>query len=136
MSDSIVTIGEIATASVVAISSSDTVLSAFEEMQNHEIHHFPVVDAKRKLVGIVSDRDLVRHLAEQHGRGEKVTAAMTRKVVFVHPTKPAHEAVQLLIDFGISCLPVVDDEGLLVGIVTTRDILPVAREALKRPRAS
>jgi len=132
--DDIVTIGEIATDAVIAISGNDTVLSAFEEMQNHHIHHFPVVDEERKLIGIVSDRDLVRSLAEQHRRMEKVKNAMTRKVVFVHPDRPAHEAVQLLIDYEISCLPVVDKSGVLVGIVTTRDILPAAREHLKRPR--
>jgi len=79
----------------------------------------PVVENGR-LVGIVTDKDLRQHLG--YPEKTKVNAAMTEKVVTVLPKTTLEEASQLLLKHKIGGLPVVED-GQLVGIITTSDIL-------------
>lgn len=54
---------------------------------------------------------------------------MTRQLVVARPAMSVHEALGLLIDHGVSGLPVVDDRGGIVGVLTERDCLRVAYEA-------
>jgi acetoin utilization protein AcuB len=78
-----------------------------------------VVSAK-KLVGIITDRDL-----RQHGREMRVTnvsAAMTEGVITVTPQTPLEAAVRILLERKIGGLPVLDEDRV-VGIITTSDIL-------------
>ncbi|HEX7262629.1 MAG TPA: CBS domain-containing protein, partial [Candidatus Dormibacteraeota bacterium] len=53
----------------------------------------------------------------------KVTEVMSRPAVMVKADKQVDEAARLLVDLGISALPVVDDRGVLVGIVTRADLM-------------
>ncbi len=64
-------------------------------------------------------------LAEIERRSEDVRAAdiMTRKVVAVGPETPVEEAVRVLLDAGVKRLPVVEEDGQVVGIVSRRDLL-------------
>lgn len=82
--------------------------------------HLPVVDGRR-LVGIVSDRDL---LEAKPVPGELTTVGelMSPEVVCLSPDEDVLEAAQLLLQNKISCLPVVEADGV-VGIVTDQDIL-------------
>jgi CBS domain-containing protein len=53
----------------------------------------------------------------------KAKAIMTKDVISVHPETPVYEAMKVLVENGISGLPVVDDEGILTGIITEKDVL-------------
>ncbi len=73
-----------------------------------------------RLVGIVTDKDLRQHLG--YLERTKVNAVMTEKLVTVLPKTTLEEAAELLLKHKIGGLPVVED-GQLVGIITTSDIL-------------
>lgn len=77
---------------------------------------------------MLSDRDVLRAVGAK--RNGKVADFMTREVVSIRPEAPAHEAAGLMIDLKIGSLPVVDDTGALVGVVTQTDYLELARRAL------
>jgi CBS domain-containing protein len=102
-------------------------------LKRHHIRHVPVVRGP-KLVGMVSHRDLIRALA-RHPPGEAsqpicVKDIMTRDVETVAPDTSAQEAIEKLLDHRFGCLPVVDGQGDLVGIVTESDFLRLARMLL------
>ena len=104
-------------------------------MDWQRIRHVPVEDERHRLVGLVTYRSLLRHLTREP-RDEDlhplpVSEIMIREVVTVGPETPAREAIRLLKEHGIGCLPVVE-EGRLVGIVSERDFLPIAQAALER----
>ena len=63
----------------------------------------------------------------------KVTEIMSRPVIAVSPRTPVKQAAQLLIEHGISALPVLDDKGALAGIVSEADLVPI--EARPDPRS-
>ena len=96
------------------------------------VRHLPVVDGYQ-LVGILSDRDVLRHRGEVGwGVQGRVRDAMTRDVETIGPDEPLEDAAARMATRHIDCLPVVDS-GRVVGIVTTTDLVTLmARCELRR----
>jgi CBS domain-containing protein len=114
------------TPSPLTVRRSATVRQALAKMRAADVRHLPVVDAHGRLAGFLSDRDLL-------GAGDderKVEEVMAADVLTVRPTTLAREVSALLLDRKIGAVPVADDEGHLVGIVTETDFLRIAHEAL------
>lgn len=87
----------------------------------------PVVGGSNDLLGLLTARDLLEALLDHRGR---VQTYLQRRVVPVHAGTPAPVAAQILHMTSASALPVLDDEGRLVGIVTDGDLLRSANEEL------
>ncbi len=118
--------------SLPATASLDTAWSYLEEAG---IRHLPVADPQGHLVGVVSQRDLLRardlmRAADNRRQPLRLGDVMHTEVLKVPPELPAHEAAAMMIEHKIGMLPVVDAEDHIVGIVTETDFLEVAREAL------
>ncbi len=120
---------------VVALSPSETLATALARMVEAGVRHLPLVDRNGHLVGVVSQRDVLRAIdvmrtAEGKRSQLRVGDVMQREVYKVTPELPAHEAAAMMIEHKIGMLPVVDGKDRVVGIVTETDFLEVAREAL------
>jgi CBS domain-containing membrane protein len=111
-------------------------------MRIHKFRHLPVIDADRRLVGLITQRDLLRGQisiltglseTERRARQEeiRISKLMTRDVWTVSPDALASHAGRTLLDHKYSCLPVVDHDRVLCGIVTERDYLRFAIKALE-----
>ncbi len=103
----------------VTVSPEDHLATVQKKMKEGGFRRTPVVENGR-LVGIVTDKDLRQHLG--YLDRTKVNVAMSEKLVTVLPKNTLEEASQLLLKHKIGGLPVVED-GQLVGIITTSDIL-------------
>ena len=119
---------DVMTTALMTVHPEDPVDAAGLEMKLADIRHIPVVGPRNRLVGILSDRDLLRWLGGAPGRS--IADIMTRQVHTVRATDPASRAVDLLLEHKIGCVPVLGDDGQLVGIVTETDFLRLARESL------
>ncbi len=117
---------------VATLDVSDELSLANDLMRLGRIRHLPVVDGSR-LVGIVSERDLFRSsLAQVLGFGGQTSREvmktvhlkdiMVREVVTISPETNLSEAVRIMVDKKIGCLPVVDQDRL-VGLITETDIM-------------
>ncbi|MBI4643370.1 MAG: CBS domain-containing protein [Deltaproteobacteria bacterium] len=117
---------------VATLDVNDELSLANDIMRLGRIRHLPVVEGQR-LVGIISERDLFRSsLAQALGYESKATRdlmktlhikdIMVPAVVTVSPDTAICDAVRLMVDRKIGCLPVVENEGL-VGLITETDIL-------------
>lgn len=113
---------------VVSVRQGDLLARAAQEMALAAIRHLPVVDARRRVVGMLTSHDVVA--AIQRGGAPEVVAAMRRDVHHVHPETAAHVAVATMIDQKLDALAVVDGEGELCGILTATDFLVIAYQAL------
>jgi len=120
------TVAEMMTTSVKTIYEDESISAADWDMVVGELRHLPVIDRERRVVGLVSDRDLMR-AREQPA---PVASVMTRDVRTIGPDTPAIEAVEHLLQYKYSALPVVDARRTLLGIVTSTDFLELARRAL------
>ncbi|MFQ5960092.1 MAG: CBS domain-containing protein [Candidatus Methylomirabilales bacterium] len=117
----------------ITVRSDTTLRKAQDLFQNHQIRHLPVVQGKR-LVGIITDRDLRQLLPSSLAAPDdvarfrtawvqvKVGDVMTRRVLSVTPDTRTHRAARLMVEHRIGCLPVVRGSSL-VGIITTIDLL-------------
>jgi CBS domain-containing protein len=124
------TVAEYMTREVVALHPGDLVLLAREAMDVGDMRHLPIVDADNRLVGMISDRDVLAALATGE-RKTVVGAIMTHPVHTVTAACPAHEAIACMLSQKIGALAVVGSDGpYLVGIVTETDFLLVAERAL------
>ena len=124
------TVEDLMSTAVIALNETDTVGRAHLEMHVASIRHIPVVDAANHVVGILSNRDLIRALAEGSMQAA-VSQIMTRTVRTVRTNTPAFEAVTMMIEGKFGSLPVVGDHEQLVGIVTETDFMAVAQQALR-----
>jgi acetoin utilization protein AcuB len=128
------TLEELMTRQVVTVAMDDSLETVREDFHRCRFHHLLVVDS-HKVVGVLSDRDLLRHLSPFAGKPlseraqdeatlhKHVHQIMTRRPITARADMLATVAARLMLDQHISCLPVVDEESRPVGIVTWRDLL-------------
>lgn len=100
-----------------SISSEKTVRDAVDYAEDKEISGLLVVDSNSKLIGIVTERDLLFADSNHH-----VHDVMTKEVVTVKPGVTLDEAKEILHKHRIEKLPIVDDSGVIKGLITSKDI--------------
>jgi len=118
---------------VVTLTEDETLAHAQRCMAQGRIRHLPVV-RERCLVGLITHRDLLAAsfsiFAEVKADEQRrvfstvpVVEAMHRDVVTVSPDLGVAQAARILLENKYGCLPVVDEAGVLLGIVTEADFL-------------
>ncbi len=131
---------DIMTKELVRVSMDDTLDDVRGLFEEHAFHHV-LVCAEDRLVGVVSDRDLLRELSPFVGALSEQTRdldtlkkpvhqIMTRKVFGAKPNDSVIDAAEQMLRNDVSCLPVLTEDGRILGIVTSKDIV---RE-VSRPR--
>jgi len=95
---------------------------ALQLMQDHSLHHIPVLDERENLVGIVAERDLLLAATHYMGAVVEVGAVMHRGAVTTTADTPVGEAATLMVDHRIGGLPVLDAGSRGVGVITETDI--------------
>lgn len=119
------------TTAVITIREGEHLSDADIDMRLAGIRHLPVVDDRNHLVGILSNRDLLRALGRGNGKSVEVYKVMTKRVRTVEEETPAHEAAAMMIEHKIGALPVMGDRGQLVGLLTETDFVRFAHDALR-----
>ena len=112
------------TAPIATMEADRTVLDALRLLAEHGIGAVLVTDAGR-LAGIFSERDYARRVVLE-GKSSSTTPlreVMTSKLIHVTPTNTVDDAMQLMTDKRIRHLPVLDDAGALVGVVSIGDMV-------------
>jgi CBS domain-containing protein len=103
------------------VSPNDSIQSAARIMRDEDTGVVPVVD-NGKPVGVITDRDIViRAVAEDGKLNRPIREIVTTEVVAVHPDMSVQEATELMSEYQVRRLPVIDNDRL-VGIVSIGDI--------------
>jgi acetoin utilization protein AcuB len=127
-----VQLGELSTKNVFFVAPDDSVDQAFKLMEDHGVHHLPVLDSGQ-VVGMVSDRDLlVAGVGGSEGEPKKspkrmnslpcVAEIMSQPVLTLSPDDPLRSATWLMVKHRIHAIPLVRNERL-VGLVSDSDLL-------------
>lgn len=139
------TVADIMTKEVVTLTPTDLLRDAIDVMQQGRFRHVPVLEPNGRVVGVVSDRDVLRHLpplGAQPQRGAEgfrqrlfhvdledpvlrtpIRDIMKRDVACIAADCSLYEAARKLTDDGISSLPVVDEKRRMVGLATVTDFM-------------
>lgn len=140
---------DIMTTQVITVTTEDTVEKCANLLMEHKFSGLPVLDLEENLVGIVTEGDLIRRASRikappalallggliylgnpkkfideiKRAMSQKAGELMSKKVITVRPDDTIEHAATLMMDKKIKRLPVVNEEGKLVGIVSRRDIM-------------
>ena len=126
------TAGEIMSKPVLTCTPETSVSEAARRMAERNVGSIVVVDGDGRPVGILTERDMVRIVAQGLAPETPVEKVMTRGLVTASPDAPASRLLCTMLEKGIRHIPVVDGEGRLLGIVSLRDLVraEAAREQL------
>ncbi|NCA80892.1 MAG: CBS domain-containing protein [Sphingobacteriia bacterium] len=105
----------------ITIAKEANVENALQLMAEYKIGGIPVVDENRKLVGIVTNRDL----RFERNMNRKIAEIMTTNVISTREFTTFEKAADILQEYKIEKLPVVNDSGELVGLITYKDIIKI-----------
>lgn len=126
-------IGRIMTTRVVTIEMDDSLEVVRDIFKKVRFHHLLVVD-NQKLVGIISDRDMLKAVSpfvgtmsettrDQATLNKRAHQIMSHHPVTVRSSCSLQEAAELMLTRGVSCLPITTIGGEVLGIVTWKDVL-------------
>jgi CBS-domain-containing membrane protein len=145
MSTMNVTVQDVMTDKVVAVRRDATFKEMAGRLRQHRVSAFPVIDENRRVIGVVSEADLLakealagdhaaipaaitgilHHKDQQKAEGLTAGDLMTHPAVTVRPEDSVEHAARLMYTLQVKRLPVVDAGGYLVGIVSRADLLAV-----------
>lgn len=119
---------DIMSSPVFTIGLDISVNDAWKIFMDKKVHHMPVLSPEGKLVGIVSDRDLLKKLIISDGKIETARDAvvndiMSAEVIATSPLTDIRRIAKGMLDHHIGAMPIVNDDGVIVGIITRSDIL-------------
>ncbi len=125
-------VADVMTGKVVTLSPHHSFNDVANLMNDRYFRHCVVVDNARQVVGVISDRDILRSLARSpNARTKSLDQIMTRNPVTVKRNTPIVDAVAKILARRINCLPVVEDDGSVCGIVTSTDLLKSYQQLLE-----
>jgi CBS domain-containing protein len=109
-----------------------TVKEALALFVPHNIGSLPVVDARGRLVGIFTERDVLHRMHEDDGQliDRRVEDVMTPAPITCTPLEPIHEVKEKLSRYSVGQLPVLDGEEV-VGIVTVGDLIKATNDEVE-----
>lgn len=113
---------------VVTLAAADAVARAWRVLRDRRIHQAPVVDAGARLVGIVSERDLLTAIDLEgdlviETLRRQVADVMTTPAVAAAPETDIRHIAAAMLEQGVDGVPIADETGRLVGFVSRSDIL-------------
>lgn len=101
---------------------------AWQLFREQSYHQLPVLDKNRQIVGMLSERNLLRLLLVDdqqtyYVRDKTVADVMSKEVITADPVSNARRIARVMQDYHLSALPIVDERDALVGLVSRSDIL-------------
>lgn len=137
-------VGNFMSKGVITLDLDDDLSKAKKIFDHNNIHHIIIIDG-REIVGVLSDRDLYKHLSPAIGTKKetprdtyllqkKIHLVMSRNLTTAPENITLNDAVLLFFDNRISCLPIIDNDNQPIGIITWRDIIKIL--ALKHRKKS
>jgi len=118
---------------VVTVEMNDPISKVKDIFEETQFHHLLVVE-KRKLLGVISDRDLLKSISPNVDTlaattkdlatlNKRVHQIMTRKPIFLYETATVLDAIEVFNQNKISCIPIVNGDDQPTGILSWRDIM-------------
>ena len=116
------TVGQFMSTDLFTVSPDDLIDLAASVMDWRHIRHVPVEDKDGRLVGLVTHRGLLRLMINNNSKLTTVQEIMIKDPITVSPSTSSLEAMELMRNNRLGCLPVVEGNQL-VGIITSYDFL-------------
>lgn len=122
------TVGNIMVSDIATVHEDDLLELVLNIMDWRKTRYIPVENDKHELVGLITASNLVQHFKfYQDTENFSVKDVMNKNLITISPEHKTSEAVEIMSEKGVGCLPVVSPDGKLLGLVTERSIVLVAK---------
>jgi CBS domain-containing protein len=125
-----ISVGDFMSRELVTVEECDDLALAEQMLRLGGIRHLPVV-RDRKLVGLLTHRDLLRSAATRPAKTTLARDVMTREPVTVRSTTSLVQAARVMLANKFGCLPVCEEDGTLIGIITEADFVRFAADMVQ-----
>ncbi|OIO74621.1 MAG: hypothetical protein AUJ85_05310 [Elusimicrobia bacterium CG1_02_37_114] len=122
---------DLMTKDVITISPDATLADAIEILITKKISGMPVIDADKKMIGIISEKDILNFAFSGNLHNTKVKEAMTKNVTSFPPDADIDSITLAIGQHQFRRVPIVED-GKVLGIISRRDIIRVALQLGKK----
>jgi CBS domain-containing protein len=112
---------------LVTAKPDEKVIDAVEKMAKYKVGSVVIID-DGKVLGIITERDIINLVASKKDLNEKLELYMTKNPVTIYFDESLEKAIQVMKEKNIRHLPVINKEGNLVGMISARDIIKVSLE--------
>ena len=102
----------------------DTILQASKFMQEEKIRNLPVIDKDKKLIGLITLREIINTVFTNPSK-ILVKDAMLKQVTSIKPDIELRDAIEIMMTNKYGCLPVIDNDKKLIGIITESNLLKI-----------
>ena len=116
---------------IASLTPETTLDEAWGMICEHRFRHIPIVSSEGKLVGIISDRDLLLRAALisasdtvfQEQAGNTIADIMKTQILTATPSTEIHQIARVMFEKKVGAMPILNEHGNLVGMITRSDIL-------------
>ncbi|ALU43124.1 CBS domain-containing protein [Pseudoalteromonas rubra] len=135
------TVADLMTPDPLAVSETNTLNDAHNLMREKNIRHIPVIDDNGMLVGMLTQKIMIAKVMriiatygtnalERKEKQQQVAELMATDFASIQPQQSLQEVVRFFVDNRHGCMPVTDDKGKLLGILTSSDFVRLAAALL------
>lgn len=135
------TVADLMTSDPFAVSAENTLHDAHNLMKEKNVRHIPVINNNGELQGMLTQKIMIAQVMnimanyssnalERKEKQTKVQAIMATDFATVLATQPLHDVARFFVDNRHGCMPVINEQNKLVGILTSSDFVRLAAALL------
>lgn len=137
------TVAQLMTADPLCVTRGANLKDAHDLMREKNVRHIPVIDDKGELIGMLTQKIMIAkvmglmaqygaNILERKEKQQPVTELMVTDFATVTAEQPLNEVARFFVENRHGCLPVVDTENKLKGILTSSDFVRLAAQLLEK----
>ena len=128
ISEPVYHVQDIMTKDCIIVDNKSTILDAYEILKEYKVSQLPVVSFGKKIVGLINKKIILNLIMENIEDTEntilkKIDDIYLNEIITVDPVSDIRRVAKVMIDFKLDAIPVVDEEDILLGIVSKTDII-------------
>jgi len=118
---SVILASQIMSEKLVSLDQDLSLEDAWEKIKGYEIEHFPIITEEGKLVGLLSERELLRQMKESEKKTLKEIVSNT--TLCADPKTNIQDVIKVFFDENVEAVPIVDKHHRVVGVLSRNDLL-------------
>ena len=119
---SVIVAGEIMNKKILPLHENLSLDAAWKLVKDHKFEHFPIVSSEGKLVGLLSEKEILRKIQAKEG-SKSLKEVVSKETLCADQSTNLNEVIQVFFDENLDALPIVDDDHKVLGILSKNELL-------------